>query len=153
MLSITERTASTTASGRSVWMKCPVSSTRGDRVAETHTGPGGEADTVLFRQALLDRPPFDPTGPEGDPPALRQVASGGSAIDPEVIARLVQRPTVDKALARLTTREREVLSLMAQGHSNAAIAEQLCANQRTAETHVFPHPDQAGPAAGRRDRS
>lgn len=68
--------------------------------------------------------------------ALSRVAGGGSAIDPEVVARLVRRPTTNKALERLTAREREVLSLMAQGHSNAAIAEQLTINQRTAETHV-----------------
>lgn len=68
--------------------------------------------------------------------ALGRVATGGSAIDPEVVARLVQRPRGDGIIARLTDREREVLSLMAQGHSNAGIADQLVVNQRTAETHV-----------------
>jgi DNA-binding NarL/FixJ family response regulator len=68
--------------------------------------------------------------------ALQRVASGGSAIDPEVVSRLVQRPRNGGTLARLTDREGEVLSLMAQGHSNAAISEQLSVNQRTAETHV-----------------
>ena len=68
--------------------------------------------------------------------ALRRVAGGGSAIDPEVVSRLVHRPRKDGALGRLTEREREVLSLMAQGHSNGGIAEQLTLNQRTAETHV-----------------
>lgn len=68
--------------------------------------------------------------------ALHRVAAGGSAIDPEVVARLVQRPRNSGPLARLTEREREVLSLMAQGHSNAAIGERLAVNQRTAETHV-----------------
>ena len=68
--------------------------------------------------------------------ALRRVADGGSAIDPDVVTRLVQRPQNDGTLDRLTEREREVLSLMAQGHSNAAIGEQLFVNQRTAETHV-----------------
>ncbi|MDH3754168.1 MAG: response regulator transcription factor [Acidimicrobiia bacterium] len=68
--------------------------------------------------------------------ALQRVADGGSAIDPEVVSRLVQRPRSDGTLDRLTEREREVLSLMAQGHSNAGIAEQLTVNQRTAETHV-----------------
>ena len=68
--------------------------------------------------------------------ALQRVARGGSAIDPEVVARLVHRPRRDDALSRLTDREREVLSLMAEGHSNAGIAEQLVVNQRTAETHV-----------------
>lgn len=68
--------------------------------------------------------------------ALRRVADGGSAIDPEVVTRLVQRPQKHGTLHRLTDREREVLSLMAQGHSNTAIAEHLFVNQRTAETHV-----------------
>lgn len=68
--------------------------------------------------------------------ALRRVAEGGSAIDPEVVSRLVQRPHNDGRLDRLTEREREVLSLMAQGHSNTAIGERLVVNQRTAETHV-----------------
>ncbi len=68
--------------------------------------------------------------------ALRRVADGGSAIDPEVVTRLVHRPRNGGPLARLTEREREVLSLMAQGHSNAAIGERLFVNQRTAETHV-----------------
>jgi DNA-binding NarL/FixJ family response regulator len=68
--------------------------------------------------------------------ALRRVADGGSAIDPEVVTRLVQRPRTDGKLDRLTEREREVLSLMAQGHSNAGIAGHLTVNQRTAETHV-----------------
>ena len=65
--------------------------------------------------------------------ALRRVADGGSAIDPDVVTRLVQRPQNDGTLDRLTEREREVLSLMAQGHSNAAIGEQLFVNQRTAD--------------------
>ena len=68
--------------------------------------------------------------------ALRRVAEGGSAIDPEVVTRLVQRPQNHGTLDRLTDREREVLSLMAQGHSNTAIGEHLFVNQRTAETHV-----------------
>jgi len=68
--------------------------------------------------------------------ALERVAVGGSVIDPEVVARLVHRPRRDHALARLTDRETEVLSLMAEGHSNAGIADKLVVNQRTAETHV-----------------
>ena len=68
--------------------------------------------------------------------ALHRVADGGSAIDPEVVTRLVHRPQSGGPLSRLTDREREVLSLMAQGQSNAAIAERLFVNQRTAETHV-----------------
>ena len=68
--------------------------------------------------------------------ALRRVASGGSALDPDVVTRLIQRPREPGALDRLTEREREVLALMAEGHSNVAIADRLVVNQRTAETHV-----------------
>ena len=68
--------------------------------------------------------------------ALHRVANGGSAIDPEVVTRLVHRPRNNSALDRLTDREREVLSLMAQGHTNTAIGQHLAVNQRTAETHV-----------------
>lgn len=68
--------------------------------------------------------------------ALNRVAGGGSAIDPEVVSRLVRRPRSSSAMDRLTEREREVLSLMAEGQSNAAISDRLAVNQRTAETHV-----------------
>ena len=67
---------------------------------------------------------------------LRRVASDGSALDPDVVSRLIQRRREPGALDRLTEREREVLALMAEGQSNVAIAERLVVNQRTAETHV-----------------
>ena len=54
--------------------------------------------------------------------ALRRVAAGGTAMDPEVIAKLLARNARDEPLARLTSREREVLELMAEGRSNTAIA-------------------------------
>lgn len=68
--------------------------------------------------------------------ALSRVASGGSALDPDVVRGLIRRPGEPGPLQRLTAREREVLALMAQGHSNVGIAERLVVNQRTAETHV-----------------
>jgi DNA-binding NarL/FixJ family response regulator len=68
--------------------------------------------------------------------ALRRVGEGGSAIDPEVVSRLLRRSRRTRPLDRLTEREREVLAMMAEGHSNAAIAERLIVNQRTVETHV-----------------
>ena len=68
--------------------------------------------------------------------ALRRVASGGSALDPDVVGRLIQRPREPGALDQLTERDREVLALMAEGQSNVAIANRLVVNQRTAETHV-----------------
>jgi DNA-binding NarL/FixJ family response regulator len=64
-----------------------------------------------------------------------RVAAGGSALDPEVVASLVT-PTGAGALSRLTEREREVLELMAQGQTNAAIAGSLVVTERTVEAHV-----------------
>ncbi|MEU0565436.1 response regulator transcription factor [Nonomuraea sp. NPDC005983] len=57
--------------------------------------------------------------------ALRRVAGGGTVIDPEVIAQLLVRRRANDPLHRLTPREREVLGLMAEGHSNTGIAERL----------------------------
>ena len=66
--------------------------------------------------------------------ALRRVASGGSALDPEVVARLLT-PERD-GMEFLTTRERDVLGLMAQGYTNVGIARRLWLSDRTVETHV-----------------
>lgn len=68
--------------------------------------------------------------------AIRRVASGGTVIDPEVVTRLLARRRDRDALAELTPREGEVLSLMAEGHSNAAIGERLFIGQKTVETHI-----------------
>jgi len=68
--------------------------------------------------------------------ALVRVAAGDTAIDPQVVARLVGRERRDNPLDALTGREREVLSLMAEGQSNATIALLLVVNQRTIETHI-----------------
>jgi DNA-binding NarL/FixJ family response regulator len=68
--------------------------------------------------------------------ALERVTQGGSVMDPSVVERLIRRPRHQSALDRLTEREHEVLSLMAEGHTNAHIAERLFVNQRTAESHV-----------------
>ncbi|MEU3429255.1 response regulator transcription factor [Streptomyces gardneri] len=57
--------------------------------------------------------------------ALERVHEGGAAIDPEVVRQLVVRSTHSDPLARLTPREREVLEVLAQGYTNAAIARQL----------------------------
>ena len=68
--------------------------------------------------------------------AVRRVAEGGSALDPEVVAQLVGRARRDDPLEALTPREREVLELMAEGRSNNAIAEQLVVTERAVEKHV-----------------
>jgi DNA-binding NarL/FixJ family response regulator len=68
--------------------------------------------------------------------AVRRVASGGSALDPEVVSLLLGRRRREDPLEALTPREREVLGLMAEGRSNAAIAEQLVVTERAVEKHV-----------------
>jgi DNA-binding NarL/FixJ family response regulator len=68
--------------------------------------------------------------------ALSRVAGGGSALDPEVVAQLVGSNRNHSALVQLTTREREVLGLMAEGRTNAGIARRLYLSERTVETHV-----------------
>ena len=68
--------------------------------------------------------------------AVRRVGQGGSALDPEVVARLVGRRRRSDPLESLTPREREVLELMAEGRSNAAIAEALVVTERAVEKHV-----------------
>jgi DNA-binding NarL/FixJ family response regulator len=67
--------------------------------------------------------------------AAERVAKGGSALDPQVVASLVGRDS-DHALAALTPREKEVLSLMAEGLTNGAIARRLTLTERTVEGHV-----------------
>ena len=67
--------------------------------------------------------------------AVRRVANGGSALDPEVVAQLLGRGQAEP-LDALTPREREVLGLMAEGHSNGAIVERLGISQSAVEKHV-----------------
>jgi DNA-binding NarL/FixJ family response regulator len=68
--------------------------------------------------------------------AVRRVAAGGTAMDPEVIARLLARGRGDGAVAALSAREREVLALMAEGRSNAAIAARLVITERAVAKHT-----------------
>jgi DNA-binding NarL/FixJ family response regulator len=69
--------------------------------------------------------------------AVRRVAGGGTAMDPEVIARLLNRNSLaDSAVAALSPRECEVLGLMAEGRSNAAIAQQLVITERAVAKHT-----------------
>jgi DNA-binding NarL/FixJ family response regulator len=68
--------------------------------------------------------------------AVRRVANGGSALDPEVVALLLGRRRREDPLDALTAREREVLGLMAEGRSNNAIAEALVVTERAVEKHV-----------------
>jgi DNA-binding NarL/FixJ family response regulator len=68
--------------------------------------------------------------------AVTRVAEGGTVIDPEVVAQLLARTRRQEPLSDLSPREREVLELMAEGRSNAAIASKLVVTQRAVEKHV-----------------
>lgn len=68
--------------------------------------------------------------------AVRRVATGGTALDPEVVAQLLTRHRADSAVDRLTPREREVLATMAEGKSNAGIAEALVLSAGAVEKHI-----------------
>jgi DNA-binding NarL/FixJ family response regulator len=68
--------------------------------------------------------------------AVTRVADGGTAMDPEVIARLLARNAKEEPLARLSPREREVLELMAEGRSNAAIAQRMFVTERAVAKHT-----------------
>ena len=88
-------------------------------------GRGGVAYLLKDRVASLD------TLVE----ALRTIRSGGTVLDPEVVAQLLVARRTDP-LKALTPREREVLALMAEGRSNAAIAERLVVSAGAVEKHV-----------------
>ena len=89
-------------------------------------GSGGVG--YLLKDRVLDSRQF--TG------AVRRVAAGGTAMDPEVIARLLDRNSGNGALAGLSPRERQVLGLMAEGRSNAAIAQRLVVTERAVAKHT-----------------
>ncbi|MFL6121191.1 LuxR C-terminal-related transcriptional regulator [Actinophytocola sp.] len=68
--------------------------------------------------------------------AVRQVAGGGTVMDPEVVTRLLTHNTRDTQLESLTAREREVLGLMAQGRSNSSIAGMLMVSEKAVSKHI-----------------
>jgi DNA-binding NarL/FixJ family response regulator len=82
----------------------------------------------LLKDRVLD--------PERFADAVRRVAEGGSALDPEVVSEMLGRWRIKDPLAELTARERNVLALMAEGRSNRAIAETLVISERAVEKHV-----------------
>jgi DNA-binding NarL/FixJ family response regulator len=68
--------------------------------------------------------------------ALRRIADGETVVDPTIVSRLLGRRRREDPLSELTEREREVLSLLAEGLSNKAIAARLFVTERTVEAHV-----------------
>ena len=90
---------------------------------------GAGAVGYLLKDRVLDGAQFTD--------AVKRVADGGTAMDPEVIARLLAHSTAAEGpLGRLSPREREVLSLMAEGRSNAAIAARLVITERAVAKHT-----------------
>jgi DNA-binding NarL/FixJ family response regulator len=68
--------------------------------------------------------------------ALHRIGEGECVVDPTIVARLLQRPREPDPLAELSEREREVLGLIAEGRSNAAIAARLVVTDKTVEAHI-----------------
>ncbi|MFD8556112.1 response regulator [Streptosporangium canum] len=91
-------------------------------------GGGASAVGYLLKERIADVSEFLD--------AVRRVASGGTVIDPEVIAQLLSRHRRDDPLESLTVREREVLALMAEGRSNAAVAARLAVTDGAVEKHI-----------------
>ena len=90
---------------------------------------GAGAVGYLLKDRVLDGEQFTD--------AVRRVADGGTVMDPEVIARLLARNAgTQSPLSRLSPREREVLGLMAEGRSNAAIAQRLVVTERAIAKHT-----------------
>jgi DNA-binding NarL/FixJ family response regulator len=89
-------------------------------------GSGGRA--YLLKERLTD--------PEELATALREVAAGGSRVDNRIVDQLLQQADGRSPLDRLTPRERELLALLAAGHSNRGIAEAMSITRRAVERHV-----------------
>lgn len=89
---------------------------------------GAPGRGYLLKQTITD---FDTLAD-----AVRRVAAGGSVLDAAIVQRVLERPRVRDPLADLTDREREILSMMAEGRSNHGIADQLVLSERTIESHV-----------------
>ncbi|PID98394.1 MAG: DNA-binding response regulator [Actinobacteria bacterium] len=68
--------------------------------------------------------------------AIERVGNGGTVLDPEVVAQVLNRGRTRDPLSELTSRERDVLELMAQGHSNAGIAGELYVTEGAVEKHI-----------------
>jgi DNA-binding NarL/FixJ family response regulator len=83
--------------------------------------------------------------------AVQRVAAGGSAIDPKIVAALLQRRRSDNPLTQLTPRERDVIELMATGTSNQGIADRLVISTRAVEKYVSTIFDKLGIPATRND--
>jgi DNA-binding NarL/FixJ family response regulator len=96
--------------------------------ADLLAGHGGAGIGYLLKQRVADVEDFID--------AVRRVAAGGTALDPQVVAQLLLRRGGPNPLDRLTAREREVLALMAEGRSNAGIAAGLVVSESAVAKHI-----------------
>jgi DNA-binding NarL/FixJ family response regulator len=99
-----------------------------DRYALELLGDGAEGVGYLLKDRVGDLVVFTD--------AVKRVAAGGSALDPQVVQRMVDRPRTEGPIDELTPREREVLGLMAEGRSNQGIADELVVTVAAVERHV-----------------
>ena len=99
-----------------------------DRYAMDLVADSAEGVGYLLKENISDLSMFTE--------AVRRVASGGSALDPNVVARLVSRKRKAGPLDNLTPRERDVLALVAEGRSNAGVARELVVTVAAVERHV-----------------
>ncbi|MGE4426732.1 MAG: response regulator [Solirubrobacteraceae bacterium] len=99
-----------------------------ERYASDLLGGGNQGVGYLLKERVSDLAEF--LG------AVRRVGAGGTAIDAEVVSQLLTRRRRDDLLDDLTPREREALALMAEGHTNAAIAERMVVSGGAVEKHV-----------------
>jgi len=99
-----------------------------DRYAMDLVADSAEGVGYLLKENISDLSMFTE--------AVRRVASGGSALDPNVVARLVGRKRKAGPLDNLTPRERDVLALVAEGRSNAGVAQELVVSVGAVERHV-----------------
>jgi DNA-binding NarL/FixJ family response regulator len=99
-----------------------------DRYAFDLVAEGAQGVGYLLKEKVGDLHTFTD--------AVRRVATGGSALDPDVVARLIGRPRRKSPLDNLTAREREVLALIAEGRSNAGVAAELVVTVAAVERHV-----------------
>jgi DNA-binding NarL/FixJ family response regulator len=99
-----------------------------ERYATELIGGGAEGVGYLLKERVADVREFIDT--------VRRIAAGGTVIDPEVIGQLLGRRRGGDQLETITPREREVLGLMAEGLSNAAVARKLTVTEGAVEKHI-----------------
>lgn len=91
-------------------------------------GPGAQGVGYLLKQRIMDVEPFLD--------GVRQVAAGGTVVDPSVVDSMIKRRRPNNPVERLSQRRRETLALMAQGMSNARIAQELVVTEHAVARNI-----------------